>query len=883
MKKALLKRFDQARFVEPDAFYWPGYIWFWNDYLSKEVLSFQLKDMSLHQAKSVWPLPAPKDFRPSSMPTSLEPNYLTGGYLERYRFMVEEAYRLGMRVWLYDEGGWPSGMVCGRIVKKNPALARQTLGREELKPKKGESIKIPENCLSAFLYHENEPARRLVPGTEEKINIDHTRIEIFRVSRIDLSLIHSNQPIDAVTFYPDLLNPKSTGEFIRMTHEVFKKTVGDFFGTTIPLVFIDEAGVTNLPWTDNLISGFKKKYGYDICEKLPDIFKPNLPEGMQTRIDYYDWWSRRFARVFWGAIKTWCRKNGILLAGHLGGDGDSGTMGARRYGFGHPLRILRELDIPGVDAIWRQIFPGKKITMDFTRCKSSAKYPTNVNHYFPKYASTVAHQEGKSWAITESFAIYGAGLLPEQMKWITDFQYVRGTNIMTMGGYNLSTREQFMAGGRPMYGPFNPIWKYMVNYHRYVARLSYLLSLGKPVIETAVYYPVKDLWAGGPEVNQLAIAHDTLVNVLLDNQCDFDLIDDDVLSRSSTRVVKGRLKAGPMSYRTICVSRTRWMDKKSKEKLTQLVSGGGRVLWVNDCENNNKPEGVTDLGFSELGKYLDPLIRIEPGNKAFRVCQRKLANGNLYFITNESLKETKATFKFAESLPPVGIDPESGACYRLSTTSYSRGIWSIPIRIKFAGSCVILFTKDSFLLKIQPLETGKIVLKIACGWTGRKLKSYKIGKHDFQSGVIKEKPVPVTLGDWRKTFGEDFSGDVEYRTAIKYTGQTTKEDLFLDLGKVNYVCELFLNGKSLGKKAWPPFVFPLKNLLKKGANEIKAVVTNTLANQFVTTRVLDRWPDNITGPYHKIAANFEKESLSSGLFGPVVIKAVTVRHERTNL
>jgi hypothetical protein len=871
MKKNCSKGFDHSQFIEPDAFYWPGYFWLWNDCLSKDVLSSQLEDMSSHKAKSVWPLPIPGDFRPTFMVTSMKPAYLSGEYLKLYRYMVEEASRLGMKVWLYDEGGWPSGMVCGRLVRKNPSLARQSLERKEIKLRKGEKIIVPEDCLSAFLYHRKKLLKRLYPGTQEIINTENCIVEIFYAGKISMKVIESKKPVNAAVFYPDLLNPESTQKFIQMTHERLKKAVGDYFGNTIPLIFTDEAGVANPPWTDYLASDFKKKYGYDILDKLPDIFRPDKLDGMQTRVDFFDWWSERFADAFWGQIQKWCQENNILFAGHLGGDGDLGTIGVRMCGFGHPLRILRKLDIPGVDTIWRQIFPGRKRSIIFHWGKSSTKSPTNANHHFPKYASSVAHQEGKPWVITESFAVYGSGLTPAQMKWITDFQYVRGANIMTMGCYQLSTREHFMGGERPFFGPKNSLWPYMDIYHSYTARISYLLCLGKPCIETAVYYPVRDLWAGGPEVNKVASSHDLLVRILLENQCDFDLIDDDILGRSSTMTVNGRLKVGHMSYNTVCVSRTHWMSEKSKEKLLQFIAGGGRVLWVDDSKNNDRPDGVINTGFPDLGKFITGLVQVEPRNKALRVCKRKLTGGNLYFITNESLKETKATIRFAETLPPVQIDPESGICYRPSSASYSCGIWSLSLNLNLAGSAVIFFTSDRLNCAKEFLRTGRALLTIKDGWVCKRIRSYEIGNYDLEVNELDEKEVPIKLGDWRKQFGEDFSGDAEYSVDFFCKKDIAEKARLLNLGKVNYACRVFLNDKDLGRRIWQPFSFPVEGIIKPGRNKLRVIVTNTLANQYVYTNKLDRYPVRMIGPYHRIAASFEKESLPSGLYGPVKI------------
>lgn len=55
-----------------------------------------------------------------------------------------------MRLWLYDEGGWPSGGVCGRIVKEHPELAQQTLRRTEIKPGCGDVLKLNPEYLAGF-------------------------------------------------------------------------------------------------------------------------------------------------------------------------------------------------------------------------------------------------------------------------------------------------------------------------------------------------------------------------------------------------------------------------------------------------------------------------------------------------------------------------------------------------------------------------------------------------------------------------------------------------------------------------------------------------------------------------------------------------------------
>ena len=860
---------DSSRFSNPDAFYWPGYIWFWNGRITRKDLRAQLKDMAEHGAMSVWPLPAPRSFRPTFMPTSLEPDYLTAGFLDHYRYMVEQAQRLGMNVWLYDDGGWPSGMACGRIVRKKPSLAQQNLDRRVLEPEKGEVVVIPENCLAAFAFEAGKSRRRLAPGTVHEIAKTPTRIEVYFVQRIDAALACRNETVNAATFYPDLLNPDATREFIRMTHEAFKTVIGEHFGQTVPLVFTDEVKVSNRPWTDGLAEDFRRTYGYDLLEKLPDVFKGDEAEGMRTRVDYFDWWSRRFAETFFAPVAKWCRKNGLLFAGHLGGDGDAGTVGARIYGFGHPLRTLRELDIPGIDAIWRQIFPGRPTVKVFP---GGSKVQVNANHFYTKYASTVAHQEDRPWVITESFAVYGAGLTPAQTKWITDFQYVRGANLMTIGGYQLSNRDHFMGGQRPVQGPFNSLWKHMDLYHGYVARMSYLLSRGRPLVETAVYYPVRDLWAGGPEVGAVIESHDTLAQRLLECQCDFDLIDDDVLERGSTKVGGGFLQVGPMRYRTIFVCRTRWMTEQSQRALRRFSEKGGRVFWVDSEVKSRKGAGGLAIERADIAKYATPLIEVENGNTMIRVCARDLADGRLYFVTNEALGRTACTIRFRETQPMVILDPETGSCHQPAEADFADGVWALRLKMEFAGSCVVLFSEDARSAEIrEPLRT-RVLRRLDRGWTCRKRRAYRLGVHDFEVDErFGDRAVSIRLGDWRSKLGKGFSGDAEYAVRFDCDAEMVGRAERLDLGRVRYACEVIINGESVGRRVWAPYVFAISDRLRVGPNEIRVIVTNTMANEFATTKVLDQWPSQIIGPYHGIAKLFEAESLPSGLFGPVSI------------
>jgi len=839
-----IDEFELMHFRNPDSFYWPGYFWFWNDSVTEEIISKQLSDMNSIGARSVCLHPLPKAFRPNTMFTQMEPDYLTPAYLDLYRYAADKCQKLNMKNYLYDEGGWPSGACLGQVVEQNPTLIYKQLNRQLLTPAKGDTFYIPDSCLSAFLYQGESKIRQLNPGSSGIVNIDSARIMLFVVKKGGTWWPYP---------YPDLLNPQSTREFLKLTHEKYRNTVGDHFGTTIQMTFTDEAQVANPGWTDDLVADFSARFGYDIRNELPSIFEGDSENDRKVRIDYFNWWSQRNADAYYGQIQEWCHRNNLLSSGHL--NGEDATVFARRYGYGHPLRALRRMDVPGIDVIWRQLWPG------------------NNNHHFPKYASTVSHQSGMPWVLTESFGVYGNGLTPGQMKWITDYQYVRGVNLSVISCYPVSKKDYYIAFDRPWLDPDNPLWQYMYHYHSYIARLGYLLSLGKPDIKIALYYPINDIWAGGSELDAVCTSNDKLAKVLLENQCDFDFIDDDILENNSTKIVDGSLVVGPMTYNVVCVSRNRYMPGKSIAKLEQFINSGGKVFWVDNSVGGQKPRGITKTTIAQLPFLLTPTVALESPNENIRVCKRDLTNSSIYFVTNEDTCETSCTLQFNESLPVVQLDPESGKCWEPSQAMKIPKGWKITFDLKFAGSCVFIFTDDPLPLMPEPPSPGKTLQTISGGWTGRKTKGFVIGEHDMEIQEFpREKPVDITPGDWRNFMGDLYSGDVEYTVKFKCNRSVKENARVLDLGDVRYVCQTWLNGELLGKRLWQPFSYDIKGKIRNGNNILKVIVTNTLANQYTYTKALDKWPPIKLGPYHTRTLAFEKESVASGLFGPVTIK-----------
>ncbi len=833
-----MSAFSMPAFRKPDSFFAPSAMWIWNDVLSEQKLREQLRDMAAVGMMGAMPLDEPKEFRPAWMPTRTEPEYLSPGFFDLIKATVDEGDRLGMRVWLYDEGGWPSGSVCGRLVREHPQFARRILRHDQQKLVAGATAVVPNEALAAWLA-DGGTKRRVQPGERVEAGTGGAVLDVYCAP--------------AGGGYTDLLSPDAVDTFIHMTHDAYLQAVGGKFGSTVPMFFTDEPQASATPWTDGLAEDFRKTYGYDLVERIPSIFEQRTDDDRRVRIDYYDWWSRRFADVYLGRIQQWCRTHGILSTGHLNGEDE--TMGAVKYGFGNLMRCMRRLDVPGVDVIWRQLWPGQ------------------ANGDFPKHASSVAHQEGLRWAMSESFAVYGSGLTPEQMKWVTDYQLVRGITHFDVVGYPYSTSDWLAGGERPHFDAEDPQHRWMPIYNAYASRLGYALSTGKSGARTALYFPIRDIWSGGQEAEAAGAAFDKACRELLEAQCDFDLIDDDVLARDGTRIDGRALVVGEMRYETVVIPPCRWMPEASRARLSGLAQAGGHVLALNPLGGAALPDGVVPCIGPALEARLDRCVLADERLGWLRALTRDTASGRLVFLTNEETAGHSCRITVPSSTRPLRLDPVTGEAHRIEDAKRINGGWQLALDLPFAGSLLLLCPSRSVKALPDTGRPGEVICAIPGPWTVKPEASVELTgteirwvRHDGAAAK------PGELGDWSRALGEAYSGHAVYEAELVCSVDEARKAQWLDLGAVKYMAQVEINGQPAGSVCWAPWAVPVKGLLKAGANRVRITVGNTMANQYLRNKALDRWKPNQLGPYHPRALQFEPDSLLSGLWGPVWVR-----------
>ncbi|MGQ9732231.1 MAG: glycosyl hydrolase [Candidatus Zipacnadales bacterium] len=550
-----------AQFAAPPAVYRPMVFWIWNGEITKAAIDRDIAEMQGKGCGGFFIHPMGENFRLRDFIRGLSPPYLSNEYFALVRYAVQRAEAAGLYAWLYDEGGWPSGTAQGAVVAGHPELAGKVLVATQAPPG-------PNDTLVATLrLRRHGKPELLQPGAPAG----------------DGPVVHF---VARVGGYPvDMMDLAAVRRFIEVTHERYREYVGEYFGGTVPGIFTDEprvggsVGSQAIPWTPTMLKAFEAHHGFDLRPWLPLLFAEDAvgcnpvdyyTEGEQAavRCAFYDTWTRLYREAYWDTINAWCHKHGLLHVGHVGGEDN--LPDHARHGFGEFFRTAGTLHVPGVDAIWRQI------------------WPTEPRLHFPLFAASAAHQKAPgasvgAWpssglALTESFGVYGFGLTFAGMKWVTDYQFARGINVLCPMAYSLCTQGGRLYRTMDYMGPGNPLWAYYAEFAQYVARLSLICRAGESTATIAIYYPVEDLWAN-PNSNT-AGSFETLCGLLEDQQVPFDVIGGDALMAAST---EDQLLVTPgAAYELVIVPEMTYMRLAVAQRLARFRSEGGRIVVLNN-------------------------------------------------------------------------------------------------------------------------------------------------------------------------------------------------------------------------------------------------------------------------------------------------------------
>jgi hypothetical protein len=852
---------DAARawqsFQDPPPEYGLVVWWFWNGAMTDAEIVHDLKDLHTHGARSVMVFPY--------YGMSLE--YLSPAYFERMRFAVQTAKKVGLRFWLMDEGSYPTGFVGGRITRERPDLRMKVLtAGESFTAREGQKVagRRDDQTVAVIATNPATNERLLLPSTAEWVaraglwEIRTVRWE-FRTS----ATRHANRAgffKDRMYSLSDPLDPEATKFFLDAVHEEYRKYIGDEFGKTVMGFMGDEPSVAGPPWTPKFLEEFLKRKGYDLRPYLAQVLEENKESDGKARADYFDVWTDLYNENFFRPQAEWCARNGMEYTVHLCGEEDTPTFIKLN---GDYFKANRHVQIPAVDAIWRQIWNDKI-------------------EYYPKLASSSAHLRGQPRSSTESFAVYGAGLSLAQAKWVFDYQAVRGINHFQAMEYLSSTAEHRLYFHPPHWGA-SPLWPYFSEFADYASRLCYLLSTGRPAAKLAVYFPTTSGWSGdwGPDRALREIAHR-----LSDWQRDYDLIDEDGLRSDLSVQGAGLRNRSNQVYSALVFPPVRFLSAQALAKVETFARAGGKVLFL-----GGPPEWIVEKtyrdavagGKHELFRGLPASVRIStqldaaalshlpasdvvlsPAAPEIKYLRRTLGEAEVYFLFNEGGRRLEVSASLEGKGKAELWDPRTGE---------RRALPFVP-----AGGGVRL------PLSLEPHETLVVVLGAVAGdgpvAHPMRFRNFAALDGDWELS-ISGKSHNGPLRSWSDLGMAGYWGAATYQKRFTIPEGSDMDRLWLDLGSVRYAAHVRLNGKDLGRRAWGPFRWDVSAAVRTGTNILEVDVANTRANELAgdAANLKDieskGWLKN---SYINMYLKFDQEMIPSGLIGPVaLVTAESVR------
>ena len=571
--------------------------WSWNDKLEPEHLRRQMRDMKKLGMGGAF----------MHARAGLETEYLSDEWFECINACVDEAEKLGMQAWAYDENGWPSGFGGGALLgdKKNLSIS--------VEYKFGTFADTDDDTIAVY--------KKNADGSFTLVTADGGEKEyLILYKKYD-------------TVYVDTLNREVTEKFIACTHEEYKRRIpADKFGTGKPMpgFFTDEPQYNRdgNPYSDILPDEFRRAYGYEVTDALPAIFfdypaTDGHYSSDKHRYDYYYLIHKLFTNNFIKPIYDWCVENGVELTGHAV---EETSLTTQMWCCGGVMPFYQYETIPGIDYLGRPV----------------------KNDLAHKQLGSVVAQLGKKKALSEMFACCGWDVNPTELKKIADVQYVSGINLMCQHLYPVSERGQRKRDYPQHYSEHNPWHDAFGDFNRYYSNLGAVLSQGREYAPVLVVHPMHSAYCRFKmrewNIVDLESKFIELVDLLGENQVPYHF-GDEWMMQSLAHVEGNRIIVGKCEYEAILLPYLYSLDTGTVDLLREFVKNGGKV-----CLYDGKPIYVDGLPCGDKLDFLTPTASLDDifayrdvtvtfdgeGVKTIRKMTRITDEGKIVYITNVS-------------------------------------------------------------------------------------------------------------------------------------------------------------------------------------------------------------------------------------------------------
>jgi hypothetical protein len=709
---------------------------------------------------------------------------------------------------------------------------------------------------------------------------------VLRIGHVNTGMKNAPAPPEGTGWECDKLS--EAGPDVHFAGYVGRLDNGPLAGGLLNGMLMDSWECKTQTWTNNMEAEFERVAGYQLVKWLPAVFGYVLDDHETTTRFLHDWRttiSDLFTDKFYGRMAKLAKDNGLAITFETAA-GDIFPADIMEY--------YKHADVPMCE-FWHPIQESFVGSLNFKPIKPTV---------------SAARLYGKPRVSAEAFTSFNLTWDERlsMLKEVANLNCIEGVTHLVFHTYTHNPHTDWLLPGTSFGSgigtPFlrgQTWWKYMPEFTAYLSRLNYLFERGKPVSDV--------LWYLGDEIN-----HKPDQNAPFPAGYKYDYCNPDaLLNRLSVQDGKIVTPEG-ISYRVMWLPDNKRMLPETLEKLLALVnegavivgnapksiatlSGGNvvnRELRIKNYESENLvSEGGTEQRFDAAvkklwgdasgenirtvgkGKVLSGMT-IDAAIKALNILpdvtgedamwlHRRTEGADWYYICAPVCSNFKGELNFNNADNVEIWDPVSGEISPAEVIQRISGRTTIRFDLEQAGSCFVVFSKSIKPERKQDkTATPNKVETLSGTWT----LAFPSGWGAPDSFKTKE------LKAWKdldlSPEAKAFSGTVTYATTFD-VGKTEKNATYsLDLGRVEMIATVTLNGKKLRTLWTPPYRLDITDAIMQGTNTLQIEVTGTWFNRLVYDAgqtVADRKTWTINGPAKDAALR------ESGLLGPVILTA----------
>ena len=641
-------------------------------------------------------------------------------------------------------------------------------------------------------------------------------------------------------------------------------------GAHLAGINIDSAETGSQNWTADFATQFQRRRGYDLRRFLPVMAGHVV--GSNEQSDHFLTDVRRtcadlIADLYYGEFQRLCHANDMTVMAQTG--------------------IATPLPIDDIQAKGRA---------DIPMCEFWLSQPNGTLDC--KETSSAAHVYGHPIVAAESFTGSPADLTLAKLKPLADNALALGVNRFVVLAYIHQPWDDRKPGVTEdrYYLPTqrqNTWWEYSGSFWNTLSRSAYLMQQGKPVMDL--------LYHLGNDVPQKILP--ARMRPAPPEGYDYDACGDEIILRASVKEGRIVLPSG-MSYGILVLAGGDHLTLAAARQLRALVAQGAVVL------ASSKPVGSRSLadgiaGDAEVRKIADELWGQGPpassgehvtgrgklvwgrtpaevlsnlglpkdfeavptkSEQKILFAHRRSGSDEIFFVANHLGEPTTFTGLFrVQGKIPQAWNPETGEITALPGFKTKQDRTEVPLHLEAYASLFVVFRDAAAPETATPGLVGEIPV-------------WKTLSGPWQVGFQPNAGAPEQL-----TFPKLISWPEHADPGVKnYSGTATYVQEFdlpalpagkvvLDLGRVEVLAAVSLNGVDLGTFWKIPFAVDVAKALRSGKNRLEVKVVNVWSNRLIADAGLPESKRVSWATYNPYKPG--APLLSSGLLGPVVLRA----------